>query len=227
MRRLARLAVGLALLAGVAAALSGGGTQAKTRWVITDLGTPRNYASSQAIAINERRHVVIEAVTTDHHMHFFLWESGKLRDLGKVIVRPDNRDAINNRGQVLGDNSVWQNGNVTKLGTLGGGLSKSADLNDRGQVVGWSYPRKGKSHNCDFANCNHAFLWQDGRMRDLGTLGGGASAAEAINEHGQVVGEADTRATDWAGDDLHHAFLWQDGKMRDLGTLGGPGAGRT
>ena len=39
MRRFALLVAGLALLAGVAATVSGGGTQAESRWVITDLGT--------------------------------------------------------------------------------------------------------------------------------------------------------------------------------------------
>ena len=39
MRRFGLLVAGLALLAGVAATVSGGATQAKARWVITDLGT--------------------------------------------------------------------------------------------------------------------------------------------------------------------------------------------
>src|SRR3954471_4838779 len=50
---------------------------------------------------------------------------------------------------------------------------------------------------------------------DLGTLGGHESEAAAVNEAGQVIGWAKTKA----GDD--HAFLWEGGKMTDLGTLGG------
>ena len=61
----------------------------------------------------------------------------------------------------------------------------------------------------------HAFLWADGVMTDLGTLGGLRSAAYAINDAGQVVGHANT------ADGADHAFLWQDGRMTDLGTLGG------
>src|SRR5438874_4675200 len=50
---------------------------------------------------------------------------------------------------------------------------------------------------------------------DLGTLGGTYSAAQAINNSGEIVGESST-----ASGELH-AFLWQDGTMIDLGTLGG------
>jgi probable HAF family extracellular repeat protein len=58
-------------------------------------------------------------------------------------------------------------------------------------------------------------------MHDLGTLGGPESRAVAINERGQVVGRAETKAKDEAGHPISHAFLWEDGKMRDLGTLPG------
>jgi probable HAF family extracellular repeat protein len=58
-------------------------------------------------------------------------------------------------------------------------------------------------------------------ITDLGTLSGRASLAVAINERGQVVGYADTKARDKDGEPIVHAFLWTKGKMRDLGTLGG------
>jgi len=49
-------------------------------------------------------------------------------------------------------------------------------------------------------------------LTDLGTLGGWGSAAEDINDLGQVVGWAD-------GPQGRHAFLWDSGVMTDLGSL--------
>src|SRR6266542_1991227 len=77
---------------------------------------------------------------------------------------------------------------IIDLGTLGGAFfaaSFAFAINNRGQVVGdVSVPPSGH----DF----HAFLWQDGTLTDLGTLGGDDSSARAINERGQVVGESTT-----------------------------------
>ena len=52
-------------------------------------------------------------------------------------------------------------------------------------------------------------------VTDLGTLGGAQTEANAINDHGEVAGEADTVKGEL------HAFLWRNGHIQDLGTLGG------
>jgi probable HAF family extracellular repeat protein len=54
------------------------------------------------------------------------------------------------------------------------------------------------------------------RITDLGTLGGSASQAGAINDNGDVVGASTT-----AGDTDIRAFLYSNGVMEPLGTLGG------
>jgi probable HAF family extracellular repeat protein/T5SS/PEP-CTERM-associated repeat protein len=63
-----------------------------------------------------------------------------------------------------------------------------------------------------------AFLWEDGVMQSLGTLGGSWSEAHGVNDSGQVVG------TSLTGSGYSGAFLWQNGAMQNLGTLGGTGS---
>jgi hypothetical protein len=46
--------------------------------------------------------------------------------------------------------------------------------------------------------------WQ---IHALGTLGGPGSIAVAVNEAGQVVGQADTPRSSYLGAYFHHAFL--------------------
>jgi probable HAF family extracellular repeat protein len=73
--------------------------------------------------------------------------------------------------------------NVTDLGTLGGVRTTSEGfpgINSFGQVTGYSYV----SGN----GAQHAFLYSNGVMRDLGTLGGANSYGEGINNSGQVTG---------------------------------------
>jgi probable HAF family extracellular repeat protein len=65
----------------------------------------------------------------------------------------------------------------------------------------------------------HAVLWaRDGSITDLGNLGGAANIASSINNHGQVVGTAQS-----PNDGTVHAFFWtsQTG-MQDYGAF--PGA---
>jgi probable HAF family extracellular repeat protein len=61
------------------------------------------------------------------------------------------------------------------------GPATAASINARGQVVGQSTTASGELH---------AFLWEDGVMHDLGTLGGDYSAALGINARGEIVGQS-------------------------------------
>jgi probable HAF family extracellular repeat protein len=68
----------------------------------------------------------------------------------------------------------------------------------------------------------HAFLWRNGRMHDLETLGGPSSAAFFVNQDGLVAGASDVdydshpTIENPGGGPTIHPFLWHDGMMRDL-----------
>ncbi|WP_409269114.1 hypothetical protein [Massilia sp. BHUDP2] len=105
---------------------------------------------------------------------------------------------------------------LVDIGSLNGRTTQVTDLNDAGQVVGAGFIRDVGTPEAP-GEIYHAFIWSRARgMRDLGTLGGdGYSNANAINNLGQVVGNA------YAPDGRLHAFLWSPREgMRDLGLLG-------
>ena len=165
--------------------------------------------------------------------HAIVWQHGELTDLGTLggLNSAAQNKGLNSRGDVVGVSEVtaldptsptgspqfhaflWRHGKMIDLGSLDGAPDSVATaINDRGQVVGISIK---DSTAVDFGD---GFIWQDGRMRPLGTLGGSGVAPLAINNRGQVVGLAQI-----PGDVTAHAFVWQQGRMIDLGTLPGDG----
>src|SRR5215469_16220841 len=88
-------------------------------------------------------------------------------------------------------------------------------LNEGGQVAGQSYTSSIPNPDTGIPTFD-PFLWQNGVMRDLGTLGGTMGFTNAMNNSGRVVGFSDL-----AGDQTFHPYLWDGNTLLDLGTLGG------
>ncbi|MBV9342968.1 MAG: hypothetical protein JO159_19045 [Acidobacteria bacterium] len=130
------------------------------------------------------------------------------------------------------------------LGTLGG-LNSSAfgSPNEFGQVVGAAETSHSDPNGEDFCGfyvsgaplsgktCR-GFFWQDGWMIPLPTLGGHNGAASAINNQGQVAGNAETATTDSTCPPFdpskgQHQVLqdkpvvWENGHIKELPTYGG------
>ncbi len=200
---------------------------------ITNLGEINGSGQSIGWGINDAGDVVGQTHPTSDYepSHLFLYRDGKMTDLGAVLgsgMSSFGRD-INNAGWIVGDRVnvnggatrgfVWRDGQFEDLGSLGGsdpirfGTTTSAqDVNDRGQIVGASMPAKGAPL--------HAYIWENGTMRDLGVLGPDTEATQAfaINNHGQVVGSSQNPSLDIEG------FIWEDGQMESLGSLGDGGS---
>lgn len=186
------------------------------RFTVTDLGTLGG-ATSIALGINDGGQVVGGAQTANGVTHAFLWERGRMTDLGSA--GPDAISiarAVNSVGQAVGESSaphgpmhafLWQRGRATDLGTLGGNYGAVNAINDQGQVVGQFSAPSGE-------RC--AFRWKEGPVQTWDPLGGNLVSARAINNHGEVVA---TMAIGHGRNFLVHSVLWDDGRITDLGAF--------
>jgi len=190
---------------------------------LRDLGVPPGDTTSNALALNNRGVVVGESYGRRRGEQVALWTRAFMRKNGKISVlgllpgfASCHASAVNSAGQVLGycdtyarrgtdrlHAVLWDDKGTRNLGVLGDDKwVLPVALNNRGQVVG----------RTTVGGTEHAFLWQGGKMLDLG---GRAATPAAINDQGQVVGYGK------GPQGARHAFLWQNGKRTDLGTLGG------
>jgi probable HAF family extracellular repeat protein len=184
--------------------------------------------------------------------HAFQWEDGVVTDLGTLAPGWSSQSTwISGNGHISGFSQngeidpllgipefrgvLWKDAQIINLGTLGGGYqSLAAAVNNPGQVAGMSLNTIPDPF-CQFApglctTQTRAFLWQDGVMKDLGTLGGPDAFAFLINDSGQVAGISYINSIPLSnGLPQEDPFLWEppspgfpNGKMIDLGNLGGP-----
>lgn len=172
-----------------------------------------------------------------------VWENGQIRALPTLGGVNGFATGANNHRQVVGwaQNTVldpscnplhvkqqfravmWGPGEnqIQPLPPLPGDDSTSAAtaINDSGQIVGIS-------GNCGTAvggtSAREAVMWERGRVRKIGNLGGIAwNTPMAINERGDVVGFSNISAASGTAPNWH-AFFWSKGAgIKDLGALDG------
>src|SRR5262249_54112780 len=95
------------------------------------------------------------------------------------------------------------------LGTFPGyTFSTATGVNASGQAVGYDFTSTLSSAR--------AYLYQNGSLTDLGSLGGNYAYAQGINDLGQVAGDSPP-----PGDALSHAFRYDAGTLTDLTPSGG------
>lgn len=113
---------------------------------------------------------------------------------------------------------LWKNGVGRDLGTLGGNDAQAFLINASDEVVGQSYTNVTPNASTGIPTVD-PFIWKNGKMSDIGTLGGTMGFPKGLNDRGDVIGTSNL-----AGDTVAHAFVWTQGTIKDLGTLGGPSA---
>lgn len=196
----------------------------------TDLGTYPGFVDTHPLDINDAGQVLCIGGTREPHninrtIQWFVWQERRTTAIGEPqsFIGPNEvMVAINSKGQVIGNTNpsnnpmsdtrddgkhsfgfLWDKGQKTMLGDLGGGTSVATGINASCQVVGVSLNQSKEVHG---------FLWQNGKMSDLGPVGehGGIS----INDKGDIVGDSPF-------DRVHssHAFLLQSGRKTNLQTL--------
>ena len=178
--------------------------------------------------------------------HAFRWKDGVMTGLGALFsgMNDSAGGSINSRGWVTGQSRnglidpvlgvpeyravLWNGDGIIDLGTLGGhSFVIGVHVNDSGQVTGISDNGIADPFSVFGIGVQlRTFLWQDGVIQDIGSLGGpdtlpGASCGGQPRD--VVVGASYTSFTPNASTGIPtiDPFLWKRGKMIDLGNLGG------
>jgi probable HAF family extracellular repeat protein len=130
--------------------------------------------------------------------------------LYSITELPFTASDINDRGQIVGSQYLWDNGTVTQLGFLpGANFTNAKAINNLGQVVGSSGVLN---------NYSRAFIWQNGVMSGLGTASHPICQvcyygnANDINDRGQVVGNLGLIDPPLG---YPPTFLWANGTLID------------
>ena len=160
----------------------------------------------------------------------FAWRKDVFQHFGTLGGFAASAFAVNDSGEIVGQADTFETdpdaggafislaffidraGVMHNLGTLSGyKYSQAFAINNAGLIIGRVYNGDPE----DTVAPMRAMIYENGVMRQIGTLGGTSSFALAVNDSGTIVGRARTATGE------QHAFVYEDSMMRDLGTLGG------
>lgn len=175
---------------------------------LRDLGTLGGSYSS-ARGINDAGAITGQSTDSAGVFHAFVWQDGVMRQLADLPGSTSNDgQRIAGSGTVAGGATagtsrgvVWTGAGAQDMGVLypGTPITFVTAINGHDQVAGWSV--------IDPTLVRHAILWENGELRDLGTLDNQlASSANALNARGDVVGWSSGSGT--GSLDTRHAVLW-------------------
>jgi probable HAF family extracellular repeat protein len=177
---------------------------------------PSGTVSTEAFNINNSGLIVGYAYNGVNPRAFSLTSGGVYTDLGTLGGSASVANQSNSSGVTVGwstlpgdtvdDGVIWNNGQKTDLPGFGG-FTTAKGINDSGVVAGYSFLPSG------FA---HSFVYSNGHMTDIGTMGGANGQAAAINNLGQIAGDSDV-----TGNVAHHGFIYLNGHYTDLGSING------
>jgi probable HAF family extracellular repeat protein len=170
------------------------------RYVVSDLGTLPDGPFSQAIGVTTNGVVNGASALPDGTQHAVLWYRGSITD----IATPG----------------------------LGGSNSGAFGINERGQASGLAETSAQDPNREDF--CGYGtffvclpFLWHNGVMKPLPTLGGNNGEAGQINNRGEVAGNTENTTIDsTCPANSPQVFeekpvVWKNGHVKELDTFPG------
>jgi len=177
----------------------------------TSLGTLGGNNSS-SFSVNNIGQIVGAAESETSGWEAFLYENGIMNP---IVGKGTNSSGygINEYGEVVGEivnqygrSPFWYENGVLHNFVNSGIYGSALDINNQGQIVG-SFYTEGDTSN------SHAFLFENRKWTDLGTLGAPKSVATGINEYGEIVGYSETSSGD------RHAVLWKPLLVLGLGQI--------
>jgi probable HAF family extracellular repeat protein len=171
--------------------------------ILPSLGGPYG----QAVAISNSGIVVGNSYNSAGNANRpTVWRNGIAYELGTLGGASGFANALNDRGQIVGQSqtasgamraTLWADGRAIELSNLGGPTSVARGINSAGVIVGSAEVASPP------LNPPHAVVWYETSIVDLGTLGGDRSWAWSINDSSVIAGGAysgvrvDPRATVW------------------------------